>query len=93
MGEATTATTNVTATAGPSREDDPLGGIEFRPRTPTRKETDRWRRRAEEGDAGSSSSASGSGEVGGQEGPMTPMNDAGPFVLDGGEALRHAELE
>ncbi|KAI5807042.1 hypothetical protein EDC01DRAFT_10993 [Geopyxis carbonaria] len=30
------------------------------------------------------SNSSGSGNEHNQEGPMTPMNDAGPFVLDGG---------
>ena len=34
--------------------------------------------------SGSASNGDGSGGEGGQEGPMTPMNDAGPFVFDGG---------
>ncbi|RPA92729.1 hypothetical protein L873DRAFT_1831000 [Choiromyces venosus 120613-1] len=34
--------------------------------------------------SGSASNGNGSGGEGGQEGPMTPMNDAGPFVFDGG---------
>lgn len=37
-------------------------------------------------ECGSGSSSSSSGE-GGHEGPMTPMNDAGPFVFDGGAFL------
>lgn len=40
----------------------------------------------EECGSGSSSSSTG-GEGGGHEGPMTPMNDAGPFVFDGGAFL------
>lgn len=39
---------------------------------------------AEECGSGSSSSTGGEG---GNEGPMTPMNDAGPFVFDGGVFL------
>ncbi|CAZ83821.1 unnamed protein product [Tuber melanosporum] len=34
--------------------------------------------------SGSTSNGNGSSGEGGQEGPMTPMNDAGPFVFDGG---------
>lgn len=42
---------------------------------------------AEECGSGSSSSTGGEG---GHEGPMTPMNDAGPFVFDGGVFLGEA---
>lgn len=43
---------------------------------------------AEESGSGSGSSSSGEG---GHEGPMTPMNDAGPFVFDGGAFPNLAE--
>lgn len=42
---------------------------------------------AEDASGGGSRSGSSSGGEGGHEGPMTPMNDAGPFVFDGGSFL------
>lgn len=73
--------------------------VEIR-QTSSSRTTGSWRRRnervrdldlqqgggAEECGSGSSSSSTG-GEGGGHEGPMTPMNDAGPFVFDGGVLL------
>lgn len=41
----------------------------------------------EDASGGGSRSGSSSGGEGGHEGPMTPMNDAGPFVFDGGSFL------
>lgn len=70
--------------------------VEIR-QTSSSRTTGSWRRRnervrdldlqqegggAEECESSSSSSSTG-GEGGGNEGPMTPMNDAGPFVFDG----------
>lgn len=59
------------------------------PVTPPRQgriaETNPCRRMEEEEGSGSS------GGEGAQEGPMTPMNDAGPFVLDGGHRFARAQ--
>lgn len=73
--------------------------VEIR-QTSSSRTTGSWRRRNErvrdldlqqEGggaeECGSGNSSSTGGEGGGHEGPMTPMNDAGPFVFDGGVFL------
>ncbi|KAA8899747.1 hypothetical protein FN846DRAFT_167222 [Sphaerosporella brunnea] len=55
------------------------------PATPPLQIAGAWRRRGGDGldEEGSSDNGSSGGETG-HEGPMTPMNDAGPFLLDGG---------
>lgn len=71
--------------------------------TPSSKAPGPWRRRKdgvhdldlqqENGAVGDGASRSGSSSSveGGHEGPMTPMNDAGPFVFDGGAFANLAE--
>lgn len=118
VGEATTATTVVTAMAGPSNHTTPpplihrpnatpavaisplstpgqlADDFPETPQTPpnqiTSPRNNPWTMVDGPRDDGEGSSSGGENIVG--EGPMTPMNDAGPFIMDGGDGHRRASV-